>query len=137
MSNSHELRWKQRLDTFKAALAQLTDACECKEYSDLERAGLVKTFENCFELSWKVLKDLLFYEGFDVKTPRTVIRKSFEADYIDESDCETLLDALNKRDRLSHTYDGVLAREAEVVIKKEYYPVLFRIHLALDAKRSQ
>ena len=137
MSNLDELRWKQRLDTFKIALSQLTDACEREEYNDLERAGLIKTFENCFGLSWNVLKDFLFYEGLDVKVPRAVIRKSFEVGYIDESDCETLLDALNKRNLLSHTYDDILAKEAEDVIKEDYHPVLLRLYLALEARQVQ
>ena len=136
MSNSDERRWQLRLDNFGTALAQLTSACERERYDDLERAGLIKTFEFSFELAWKVLKDLLFYEGHDVKVPRAAIRKSFEVDYIDENDCETLLDALDKRNLLSHTYWGDVAREAEVLIKESYYPVLVRLHAALDAKRT-
>ncbi len=136
MSNSDKLRWKQRLDNYRAALARLTEACKLEEYSDLELAGLIKRFENCFELSWKVLKDLLFYEGFDEKTPRAVIRKSFEAGYINESDCETLLDALQRRNLLSHTYDGDLAQEAKLIIKEDYHPVLLRLRLTLEARQS-
>ncbi len=136
MSNADERRWQQRLDNFATALAQLTSACDRERYDDLERAGLVKTFEFCFELSWKVLKDLLFYEGYDVKTPRAAIRKGFDVDYIDEDDCETLLDALDKRNLLSHTYWGDLARKAETLIKQRYHPVLLRLHRTLDARRT-
>ena len=136
MSNSDERRWQQRLDNFGQALAQLTSACERKRYDDLERAGLIKTFEFCFELSWNVLKDLLFYEGYDVKTPRAVIRASFEADYVEEDDCEALLDALEKRNLLSHTYRSEVAREAETLIKDRYHPVLLRLYRTLDAKRT-
>ena len=136
MSNSDERRWKQRLDNFGQALAQLTSACERERYDDLERAGLIKTFEFCFELSWNVLKDLLFYEGYDVKAPRAVIRTSFEADYVEEDDCETLLDALDKRNLLSHTYRSDAARDAEALIKERYHPVLLRLHRTLDAKRK-
>ena len=110
MSSSDERRWQQRLCNFGIALAQLTGSCERKRYGDLECAGLIKTFEFCFELSWNVLKDLLFYEGYDVKVPRAAIRKSFEVDYIDEGDCEALLDALDKRNLLSHTYRSEVAR---------------------------
>ena len=136
MSNSDERRWQQRLDNFGTALAQLTDACKHERYNDLERAGLIKTFEFSFELSWNVLRDLLFYEGHEVKVPRSVIRKSFEVDYIDENDCETLLDALDKRNLLSHTYRSEVAREAEALIKDRYYPVLLRLYRDLDAKRT-
>jgi len=136
VSNADERRWQQRLDNFGTALAQLTKACDRDRYDDLQRAGLIKTFEFCFELSWKVLKDLLFYEGHDVNAPRAVIRKSFEVDYIDEDDCETLLDALDKRNLLSHTYWREVAKQAESLIKEDYYPVLLRLYQALDAKRK-
>lgn len=136
MSNSNERRWQQRLDNFGKALAQLTNACERERYDDLERAGLIKTFEFCFELSWKVLKDLLFYEGYELKVPRAVFRKSFEVDYIDENDCEILLDALDKRNLLSHTYWSKVAREAETLIKKRYHAVLLRLYRTLDTKRT-
>ena len=135
MSSSDERRWQQRLDNFGTALAQLTNACERERYDDLERAGLIKTFEFCFELSWKVLKDLLFYEGYGEKVPRAAICKSFEVDYIDESDCETLLDALNKRNLLSHTFRCDVAQQAEGLIKERYHPVLLRLYRTLDAKR--
>ena len=83
-----------------------------------------------------MLKDLLFFEGHDVKVPRAVIRQSFELDYIGEDDCETLLDALDKRNLLSHTHWNEVALEAETLIKERYYPVLIRLYRTLDAKRT-
>lgn len=137
MSNADEMRWKQRLENFGQALSQLTQACDRGGYDHLERAGLIKTFEFCFELCWNVLKDLLFYEGYEVKVPREAIRKSFEVDYIDEDDCETLLDALDKRNVLSHAYRDSFAREAESLIKERYHPVLLRLHASLSGKAKQ
>lgn len=137
MSNSNEVRWRQRLENFAATLARLNEACAQERYSDLERAGLIKTFEFCFELSWKVLKDLLFYDGYEVKAPRAAIRKSFEVNYIDESDCETLLDALDKRNVLSHAYRISVAHEAESLIKDRYHPVLVRLHAALSTRANR
>ena len=136
MSNAGEQRWRQRLDNFGTALVQLTSACDREQYDNLERAGLIKTFEFCFELSWNVLKDLLFYEGYDVRVPRAVIRKSFEVDYVDESDCNALLDVLDKRNLLSHTYWRDVALEAETLIKEHYYPVFLRLYRTLDARRT-
>ena len=82
------------------------------------------------------LKDLLFDEGHDVKTPRAVVRKSFEVDYIDESDCETLLDALDKHNLLSHAYLLDVAQQAETLIKECYHPALLELHRTLDARRT-
>ena len=100
MTNSDEIRWRQRLENFGRALAQLKSACWQDKYSELERAGLVQMFEFTMELAWNTLKDLLFHEGFEVKTPRETIRKAFEIEYLTEEEADTLLDALTKRNLL-------------------------------------
>lgn len=137
MSSTDETRWKQRLASFGLALDRLSEACAQESYSNLERAGLIKTFEFCFELSWKTLKDLLFYEGYDEKGSRGAIRRGFEAEYIDEQDCELLLEALEKRNILSHAYRENAAHEAETLIKDRYHPVLVRLHATLSAKANR
>lgn len=136
MSNTREDRWQLRLDNFSRVLSQLEDACRQHTYSNLERAGLVQTFEFSYELGWKTLKDLLFYEGYDLNSPRAVIRQGFESHYLDEDDCETFLDALDKRNRLRHTYTEALALEAEALIKKHYYPMLLRLRQMLERRRT-
>lgn len=136
MSNTDEIRWQQRFDNFTNALARLENADRQEKYSDLERAGLVQMFEFSFELAWKTLKDLLFYEGFDVKSPREVIRKSFEMEYLDEVATETLLDAMKKRTLLSHVYEEKMAENAVSLIKERYLPVLKELQTFLTAKRQ-
>lgn len=134
MANADEVRWQQRFENFTKALTQLNSATDMEDYTELELSGLVKIFEITFELAWKTLKDLLFYEGFEVKSPREVIRKAFEVDYLDEADSEKLLDALESRNRLSHTYDEATAIEAEELIKNRYAPALRRLHSTLNGK---
>jgi len=136
MANSDEIRWQQRLENFGKALAQLESACNQDEYSDLERAGLVQMFEFTMELAWNTLKDLLFYEGFDTKTPRETIRKAFEAEYLTEDETTTLLDALTKRNVLSHTYDEKTAKEAERLVKDVFRPVFRSLYDRLQRKRN-
>ncbi len=97
----------------------------------------MKTFEFTFELSWKVLKDLLFYEGHVVNGPRAIIRNSFEVGYIDEFDCEVLLDALEMRNILSHAYREDTAIEAVVLIKDQFYFVLLRLYETLMERAKQ
>lgn len=136
MSSSDELRWQQRLANFEKAMARLTSACAQEEYSELEQVGLVKTFEFSFELAWKVLKDLLFYEGYDENSPRAVVRRAFEVGYLDERETETLLDALGKRNLLSHTYDQNIANEAVELITERYAPALRELLERLQKKRA-
>jgi len=137
MSSSDKKRWQQRLDNFEKALDQLRLACKKQQYTDLERAGLVQMFEFTFELGWKTLKDLLFFEGYDVKTPREIIRKAYEAGYLDENDTETYLEALDKRNILSHTYQQELAEQAQKLITQSYCPMFTRLYDRLTKKRSE
>ena len=132
MNTIDETRWQQRFDHFARALTQLKLACSKDQYSVLERAGLIQIFGYTFELSWKTLKDLLLYEGYDSKSPRQVIRKSFELEIVSEESCELFLDALLKRNLLSHTYEEETAIEAERLIKNYYYPLLSVIHNRLE-----
>jgi nucleotidyltransferase substrate binding protein (TIGR01987 family) len=136
MANSDEARWQQRLDNFGRALKQLESACGQDKYTDLERAGLVQMFEFTMELAWKTLKDLLFYEGFETKTPRETLRRAFEAGYLTEDETEALLDALAKRNLLSHTYDERTAEEAERLIKNTFAPAFRALYDRLYDRRT-
>jgi len=86
MANNDEIRWQQRFDNFERAWGQLSAACTKTSYSELELAGLVQMFEFTFELAWKTLKDLLFYEGFDVSSPRDAIRQGFASGLIENAE---------------------------------------------------
>ncbi len=136
MSNTDDIRWQQRLENFGKSLAKLSSACQQNEYSELERAGLIQMFEMTFELAWKSLKDLLFVEGFDEKSPNATIRRSFEMEYLSEDDCETFLNALRKRNLLSHTYEEKTAEEALALIKEAYLPALQAAYKKLKKKQS-
>ena len=137
MSEIPKERWELRLENFGKALSQLQKACDQEFYTDLERSGLVKTFEFSYELAWKTLKDLLAYEGFEAESPRGVFRQSFESRYLEENDCETFLDDLDKRNRLSHTYNESMAMEAEKLIKIRYLPTLLKLRQRLESKRAR
>jgi len=134
MSNNHEIRWIQRFNNFELAFNQLDVACEQENYSDLEFAGLIKCFEIAFEMAWKTLKDLLFYEGYDVKSPRAAIQQSFEMGYI--TDPEPWLDALESRNILSHKYDKEVAQDTEELIKCTYLPMLREVFEKLKNRRD-
>lgn len=121
---SNPLRWKQRLQNLCKAHHRLVNATMQTSYNDLELAGLIQTFEFTFELSWKTLKDLLEFEGYDAVSPRSVIRTALEANHLSADQCEVMLDALNKRNLLTHTYSEDNALEAQSLILQQFAPVL-------------
>jgi nucleotidyltransferase substrate binding protein (TIGR01987 family) len=127
-------RWKLRLENLQKAHKRLLSACSQESYSELELAGLVQTFEFSFELTWKTFKDLLEYEGYDAASPRSVIRTALQANHISPQQCEILLEALGKRNLLTHTYDEENALEAQAMILETFEPVITAIVTYLTEK---
>ena len=135
--NSNPYRWKQRLQNLMKAQQRLERACSQDSYNELELAGLVQTFEFSFELTWKTLKDLLEFEGFDVASPRSVFRTALEAKHLSSEQCEIMLEALIKRNLLSHTYDEENVLEAQSLILESFSPVIGQVTLYLRLKCDQ
>jgi nucleotidyltransferase substrate binding protein (TIGR01987 family) len=119
---NQDVRWKLRLKNLTKAFARLESACAQGQYSDLELAGLVQTFQLTFELCWKTLKDLLIFEGYEVNSPRETIKKAFELSLI--GDTERWFNALENRNVLCHVYDEPTATQAMHEIKETFEPML-------------
>lgn len=119
---ANEIRWKQRFSNFEMAFLQLQEAVGRRELDRLAQAGLIKIFELTFELAWKTLKDRLEYDGFEADSPREVIKIAFQNKYL--SDGAVWLDALDKRNLLTHTYDEQKSAEARKLICGPYYRIL-------------
>lgn len=129
-----EKRWQQRFENFQKAFLQFENAINKENLSQLERSGLLQTFEFTFELSWKTLKDFLYAEGITANTPREVIQKSFHAEII--QDGHDWIDALEKRNLLSHSYSEELSKSAEKLIREKYYNMISKFKLSFEKKFS-
>lgn len=98
---------------------------EGAEEEDLENefiiSGIIDKFFIQFELGWKVLKELLAYEGNSVgKTgsPREIIKESYHCmGFLDE---EVWLKMLRERNDTTHIYDGDAAKALVQNILQKY-----------------
>jgi nucleotidyltransferase substrate binding protein (TIGR01987 family) len=106
-------------------MKELAEAVNKKEYSVLERAGLIQLFEMTFELAWKTMKDYLEEKGITVKFPRDVIKESFQNDIVENG--HAWIGMLEKRNLLSHTYDEQKATEAARLIREDFFPELKQV----------
>jgi nucleotidyltransferase substrate binding protein (TIGR01987 family) len=104
---NHDIRWKQRFENFENALRQLKNAKEIKnerDFSELELQGSVQAFEVTQELSWKVMKDFLEYQGkTDLFGSKTVVKEAFNVGLI--KDGEIWFEMIRCRNTTSHIYD--------------------------------
>ena len=99
---------------------------------DLYLDGVIQRFEFCFELSWKLMKAYLSFEGIEANSPRSSIRESFKIGLITEA--EEWLDMLEKRNLSSHTYDEGTAREIYQNIAQKYIFLLINLKSQLSTR---
>lgn len=116
-------RWHYRFINYQRAFTLLREALEASEespMSQLEKEGIIQRFEYTMELAWKVMLDYLESENvvIDQTTPRNVIRIAFEANVI--SNGQTWMDALDARNKMSHTYDFAQFEQVIVALRQSY-----------------
>lgn len=126
---SQDIRWVQRFDNFQRAYLFLQQACQKDEYSPLEAAGLVQSFEFTFELAWKTLKDYLNEQGMDIKFPREAIKQAFKTELIEDG--HIWIHMLDKRNELTHTYNEAQAKKAVDIIRDNYLPAISQVYSKL------
>ena len=130
-------RWQQRFENFERAFLLLRSAFEAKpskDFSDLEKEGIIQRFEYTFELAWKTLKDYLEYSGIKLEqvTLRYVIKQAFSAKII--KDGQAWIDMLEQRNLLSHTYDQAIFEKAVKTIAVDYIPLIEQLFSLLKEK---
>jgi nucleotidyltransferase substrate binding protein (TIGR01987 family) len=125
------VRWKERFVSYCKALLQLEEGLQQKNFSVLEKDGIIKWFEFTFELAWKTLQDLLSDRGYlDIKGPKPVIKQAFHDEII--SDGQAWIDMLNDRNKSSHLYDETSARGIFDKIQIEYLKLLTDLKIILQ-----
>ncbi|MDP3464822.1 MAG: nucleotidyltransferase substrate binding protein [Sulfuricurvum sp.] len=126
------VRCRQRMVNYTKSLAHVRATVEKENLNEIEKAGLIQFFEVAFELAWKVMKDYLITEGYDVKSPREAIKTAFDYGLI--SDGAKWLEALEKRNLALEIYDETILDELEELITHTYYPMMEQFGSALKAK---
>ena len=130
-------RWKYRFANYQRALGLLREAIETLQTSglnELEKEGTIQRFEYTMELAWKVMKDYLEIQGvvFEQVTPRAVIRKAFESGMIQHG--SLWMDALDARNRMSHTYDFDRFEKVVEDIRWRYLAAMDELRLFLSTR---
>lgn len=102
--------------------------------NDFIVGGIIDKFFIQFELGWKVLKELLVYEGrsdFVTGSPRSVLKTSFAVwEFIEE---EVWLSMLKDRNNMTHIYDSDEAERLAVQIITRYIPAFQKLESDLNA----
>ncbi|MCD6543792.1 MAG: nucleotidyltransferase substrate binding protein [Flavobacteriaceae bacterium] len=127
-----EIRWKYRFENFSKSFKVLERSLEIESPSEVERGGVIQFYEMSFELAWKMIKDYLQEEGFEVKSPRTAIKQGIQMELLGNP--HKWMDALEDRNLTAHTYDEETAKRVYASIKNNYYPILRQLYDQLEAQ---
>jgi nucleotidyltransferase substrate binding protein (TIGR01987 family) len=115
-----DIRWKQRFANLKKAFSQLSKFIEKHELNDLERQGLIQSFEYTFELAWNVIKDYYEYQGeTGIQGSRDAFRLAINRNLIDNG--ELWMEMIQSRAKTSHTYNEEIAEEIANSIVTNYF----------------
>lgn len=130
MEQETEVRWIQRYANFHKACQRLLEVTEADRFmddlSELELEGLVQRFEYTFELSWKVLQDLLLFKGYEfMMGPNGTMKTAFEDGLI--SDHDGWRKMAKSRNTLSHVYDEQEVLPIIKLIYSDYAPLLKKL----------
>ncbi len=97
-------RINERIENFNRAYKIYSDATKAfDKENQLSHMALIQSFEVCFELAWKVLKDYLYLNGLDIRLPKQVIKEAFSTNVIENG--QIWIDMLNARNTTSHEYN--------------------------------
>lgn len=133
--SEQDIRWKQRYQQFSRAFSLLRGAMAVDSPTVLERAGIIQFFEMAFELSWKLLKDYLEAEGYNVRSPREAIKQAFQIGLIENG--HEWMAALSDRNLTTHIYNEATAQAVEKKIRDSYYPLLQQLHRRFSRKVAE
>ena len=116
----------KKYENFCRAYKNLAESINIEPpYDTVTTTGLVGLFEITFEQSWKMIKEILEYHGYDESntgSPRIVIKTAYQAGMI--KDEENWLKALAARNNVAHSYNEEIAL-AIINETKEIYTEMF------------
>lgn len=118
----------KKFDNYCSNLSVLEQAYKEDMQNAFILSGIIDKFSIQFELGWKVLKELLFYEGMSAGkagSPREIIKEAYRIfDFMEE---QVWLLMLKDRNDTSHIYDGEMARQLVERILNEYIPTFVKL----------
>ena len=128
-----DAKFERRFKSFCNSLDALAEARQRDLSDSFVLSGTSAKFSITFDLSWKVMKDILiqYYAitGFVTGSPRDVLREAFKANLISDDEW---MDMLKIRNQLVHDYDGLIVKEHCQTIVNEYIDKMYEFKIAVE-----
>lgn len=113
----------KNFEYYKKNLAVLRRSDKQDLSNEFILSGIFRIFAIQFELAWKVLKELLAYEGVEAAqtgSPCEIIKQAYQ--YYPCIQEDVWLDMLSQRNNMAHIYDGNAANALAQEIIDRFIP---------------
>ena len=132
-----DIRWIQRFNNYRKALARLSEAialAEERDLSDLEQQGLIQAFEFTCDMGWKTLQDHVVDRGYDGERekPVKILIDAAARGLIDEKNWRALYQA---RCKTSHSYDEEIADQIAENIVSTYHGIFIQLETRMQLEK--
>ena len=125
----------KKFENYRSNLAVLSKADQEDLNNSFIISGIIDKFSLQFELAWKVLKELLRYEGSSAAgsgSPREILKAAYGVfDFLEES---VWLSMLRDRNDMGHIYDGAAAERMVARILQDYIPAFLSLQAAVETR---
>ena len=129
-----DAKFERRFQSFCNSLDALAEARERDLTDSFVLSGTSAKFSITFDLSWKVMKDILiqYYAitGFITISPREVLRESYKANLISD---DAWMDMLKVRNELAHDYDCEIVKTLCNTIVEKYIDLFYEFRDVVKA----
>ena len=121
-----DAKFNRRFLSFCNSLDALAEARQRDLSDSFVLSGTSAKFSITFDLSWKVMKDILvqYYAitGFVAGSPREVLRESYKANLISD---DAWMEMLKVRNELAHDYDCEIVKKHCHTIVEKYIDLFY------------
>lgn len=125
----------KKFENYKNNLCVLATAGEQDLNNEFIVGGIIDKFYIQFELGWKVLKELLAYEGVAAAkngSPREIIKEAYQFyTCIDE---DVWLDMLAQRNNSAHIYNAAAAKELTDKVICSFVPAFQALESSIESR---
>ena len=124
MTNTENIRWKQRFQNFEKAFTVFKDRC-----SDVKVHPKGSKYYDAFQMALVYLEN----EGYtEFQTGKRAFRQAFQDGMIENG--EVWLKALEIRNHTSHIYDVSILEDLNVFVIESFLPEVKKLHNTLQAE---
>ena len=125
-------KFNRRFMSFCNSLDALAEARQRDLSDSFVLSGTSAKFSITFDLSWKVMKDILvqYYAitGFVTGSPKEVLREAYKANLISD---DAWMEMLKVRNELSHDYDCEIVKEHCNTMVEKYIDLFYDFEKAV------